>query len=80
MKIIPGCYVRLNFQALLVFILQNLNKGGEEVVQSIPELLNIRVLICRPFVSKHDNSLVDHLSVQIMFFPERLHHELLEVL
>ncbi len=69
-----------DFEGWGVLGFADLDKGGEEVVHAIAELLDIGVLVGGAFVAVYGDALVDDVAVEVELFAEGLHDELLEVL
>ena len=60
-------------------ILEHLDEGHEEIVDTITQLLHIGVLIGGALVAINGKTLVHHLAGTIELLAEALHHQLLQV-
>jgi hypothetical protein len=60
-------------------VLQHFDEGDEEVGHPLPQLLYIGMLISGPLVTVNRNALVDDVAIQVFFFTEGFHHQLLQI-
>jgi hypothetical protein len=60
-------------------VFQDLDKGDEEIVHAIAELLDIGMLVRGALVSIYGDTLVDDSAGKIFFFTERFHDKLLKI-
>lgn len=68
-----------DFEGRCVLGFADFDEGGEEIVHAVAELLDIGVLVGGAFVAVDGDALVDDFAVEVEFFAEGLHDELLEV-
>ena len=68
-----------DFEGRGVLGFADFDEGGEEIVHAVAELLDIGVLVGGAFVAVDGDALVDYFAVEVEFFAEGLHDELLEV-
>ena len=60
-------------------VLEHLNKHGEEVVESLSQLLHVGVLVGGALVAVHGDTLVHGLAVEIELLAQALHDKLLQI-
>nr|GME17471.1 hypothetical protein Iba_scaffold18886CG0010 [Ipomoea batatas] len=58
-------------------ITQYFNKCHKEIVHTLSQLLDLRMLICASFVSIDCDPLIHLYVIEIKFFAKRLHNQLL---
>ena len=61
-------------------VLVNFDESYEEIQHAVAQLLDISVLICGALIAVNRNSLMHHVSTEVLFFSQRLHHQLLQIL
>ena len=77
-EVVSWCDVGGDFDGVGA-VLEDVDKGDEEVVDAVTELLDVGMLVCGAFVAVDGESLVDGVSVEVEGFAEGFHDELLEV-
>ena len=60
-------------------VFEHFDKGDEEVVDAVTQLLHIGVLVGGALVAVHGDALVGGFTIAVEPFPQRLHHQLLQV-
>jgi hypothetical protein len=56
-------FSRVNFHPVPLLIPQHSDEGDKEIVNTVAELLDVGVLVCRSLIAVHSNSLVHHVPV-----------------
>ena len=53
-------------------VAQHFDEGDKKIVQSIPQLLHVRMLIRGTFITEDCDPLIDDITIQIQFFAQGL--------
>ena len=80
LEVIGGGGAGLDFHALAIASLADLDEDREEIVHAVAELLDIGMLVGGTLVAINRDALVDGVAIEIERLAERLHEELLEIL
>ena len=69
----------LDHEIRVLTVIQHFNKRHEKVVWPISQLLNVSMLVRRPFIAENGEALNNDIPVQIQFFTQRFHDQLLKI-
>src|SRR2546421_347903 len=79
MKVVPTCNFVFDFDRRAAPILVHLDKSHEKIQNTVTQLLHISMLVGRSLVAVNSNALMHDLALEILFFSERFHHQLLQI-